>query len=497
LQYSFCKFKNWPLSIFKNVFAGLGGQDKPSPDRFAYIRRMTLISFIKRSWKKLQQAGLDEHIGNEEKKLILLLNQIASAGIVILFVYIGLCLYLRRMELLGFTLIGITCFSLTLVFNARKKFTLARYYFALIFTFFTFVTAWMTGLEGKGQYGFIGTAIIPLVIFRDRRVIVGLLLLNMLAFVFTNIFLQDRPPILTLEKEFFAIANYFSFLTVTTIIFLITWYFKRNNEEYQQTVLLQKEVIAEKNREMTESLEYARNIQHAILPTGSELTDLLGSNFVLYIPRDIVSGDFYRACRLSENKVLFLVADCTGHGVPGAMMSMIGHSLLNEIVVEKKIHNPAAILNELRERIIKTLASQEKKRDDGMDIALCVLDSDSAQLEFAGANNHLWILRNAEWIELKADKQPVGNYPNAKPFTRQVIQLQKGDELFLYSDGFADQFGGPKGKKFKPSRLKDLLREAQFISPAEKKEKLAGEFRKWKGELEQVDDVCLLGIRVG
>ncbi len=226
--------------------------------------------------------------------------------------------------------------------------------------------------------------------------------------------------------------------------------------------------------------------------------------FILYRPKDIVSGDFYYAQAhkaLGSSKEIFYLctADCTGHGVPGALMSMVGISRLNESILEKNIVKPNEILDNVRRGIIDSLNPEgsEEESKDGMDCVLCAYDFENNKLEFAAANNPLWLVRNREVIEYKADKMPVGKYNDElKPFTLQTIDLQKGDTIYTFTDGFADQFGGPKGKKFKYKQLQDMLLAAVDLPLDTQKEQLNTAFEKWKGDLEQVDDVCVIGIRI-
>tara|TARA_Y100000589_G_scaffold246893_1_gene234749 strand:- start:68037 stop:70058 length:2022 start_codon:yes stop_codon:yes gene_type:complete len=273
-------------------------------------------------------------------------------------------------------------------------------------------------------------------------------------------------------------------------------------EEQKKIVDRQKQLVEEKNKEITASIAYAKRIQYAILPPQKLLSTLLPNSFVLYKPKDIVSGDFYW---LEQNKdkdiVLFAAADCTGHGVPGAMVSVVCNNGLNRAVREHSITIPGEILNKAREIILQEFEKSEENVQDGMDISLCALNKNTGELKWAGANNPLYIIRSEnqkeyKLLEFKPDKQPVGKTDNPKPFTTHSIQLQKGDTIYLFTDGFADQFGGEKGKKLKYKRFKELLLEIQNLSMNEQKEFLNNFFTQWKGNLEQIDDVCILGVRV-
>lgn len=220
--------------------------------------------------------------------------------------------------------------------------------------------------------------------------------------------------------------------------------------------------------------------------------------FILYKPKDIVSGDFYWALEIN-NKFYICTADCTGHGVPGAMMSMLNISYLNESIIEKGIYAPDKVLNHIREEIITSLNPEgsEEESKDGMDCILACFDFTNYTLEYAAANNSFYVIRDKEIITCAADKMPVGKSPRDKePFTLHTVPLKKGDIVYMLTDGLPDQFGGPKGKKFKYKQLEEILIENNHKSMEEQKSILNERFEDWKGNLEQVDDVCLIGVRV-
>jgi serine phosphatase RsbU (regulator of sigma subunit) len=225
---------------------------------------------------------------------------------------------------------------------------------------------------------------------------------------------------------------------------------------------------------------------------------------VFYKPKDILSGDFYWIEQKGD-LVFVAAADCTGHGVPGALISIVNYNLLNKAVLEKDLINPADILNYVNQQLTVALHQtfQESSVKDGMDISLCVLNTKTFELQFSGANNPIYIIKQmenavTELVEVKADKFPVGAFVDeqVQSFTAKDIQLQKNDVIYLFSDGYADQFGGEKGKKFKYKQLKDILLEHQLLLMAEQCSILEQKFYNWKGNLEQVDDVLVIGIRV-
>ena len=255
----------------------------------------------------------------------------------------------------------------------------------------------------------------------------------------------------------------------------------------------QKEEIEEQHKDITDSINYAKRIQAAILPPARIVKEYLEESFILYKPKDVVAGDFYWM-EVNDGTVLFAAADCTGHGVPGAMVSVVCNNAMNRAVREFGLRHPASILDKVTDLVIEQFEKSEEEVRDGMDIALCSLNE--GKLEFSGANNPVWIIRNGEVLETKGTKQPVGKHDRRRTFDNHLINLEVGDSIYIFTDGYVDQFGGEKGKKFKSKAFKELLLSIQSKSMAEQKNVIEQNFESWRGELEQVDDVCVIGVRV-
>jgi serine phosphatase RsbU (regulator of sigma subunit)/Tfp pilus assembly protein PilF len=257
------------------------------------------------------------------------------------------------------------------------------------------------------------------------------------------------------------------------------------------------EQLSEKNKEITDSIRYAKRIQAAILPPRRIVKEYLKDSFILYKPKDVVAGDFYWMESV-EDVVYFAAADCTGHGVPGAMVSVVCNAGLNRSVREFALRDPARILENTRDLVVKEFEKSDEDVKDGMDISLCALNTKTHELMWAGANNPLWLVKKdaAEIIEVKADKQPIGKYEASRPFTSHALQLSAGDTIYIFSDGYPDQFGGENGKKYKSGKFKKTLIELSEKSIDLQKEFLDQEFEAWRGDLEQIDDVCVIGVRV-
>jgi serine phosphatase RsbU (regulator of sigma subunit) len=264
----------------------------------------------------------------------------------------------------------------------------------------------------------------------------------------------------------------------------------------------QRDEIAQRKKEIDDSILYAKRIQNAIMPPESLISSLLPENFILFKPRDIVSGDYYWFAE-KNNKIYYAAADCTGHGVPGAFMSMLGVSFLNDIITASENEIKASeVLDELRLKIIYALhqTGEVHEAKDGMDIALCVIDYVNMEVQFAGAFNPLFIIRNEDLIVVNADRMPIGIYEyegDKNSFTNNVLKLHKGDLLYVFSDGYADQFGGPAGKKFMLGRFKKVLEKIKDLSMEEQRQYLDDTIEKWrKGVSPQIDDILVMGVRI-
>jgi serine phosphatase RsbU (regulator of sigma subunit) len=270
---------------------------------------------------------------------------------------------------------------------------------------------------------------------------------------------------------------------------------EKQNEELE----IQSHKISLQHKEITDSIRYAKRIQTAVMPDKETLDSLLPKHYVLFRPKDIVSGDFFWVKKVN-NKIVVAAADCTGHGVPGGFLSMLGVSFLNEIFAINKDYKANEILNQLKVNIKDILFHEGRdifENKDGMDIALCIIDLEKNKLQFAGANNPLYIIRNKSILDYSADKMPIGVYLGEKEsFTNNDIDLQKGDIIVVFSDGFRDQFGGPKQKRMKTSGFKQILLDISDKPIKQQKELLEKHYDNWKGETEQIDDIIVFGIQI-
>lgn len=290
----------------------------------------------------------------------------------------------------------------------------------------------------------------------------------------------------------------YSILAVLGIIlvFSILLYKRWKQAQAQQRIIEEKNQLVElKNREILDSINYAKRIQTAILPSDEQIRSHIPDHFLFYLPKAIVAGDFYWIQEV-DNRLYIAVADCTGHGVPGALMSVVCNNALNRSIREYEMTVPGEILDKTREIIVDEMSKNNTSISDGMDISLCCFDRDNSELTWSGANNALWIYQQNQLLEFKSDRQPIGMYDQYKPFTTHTISLESDARIFLFTDGIADQFGGSTNKKLKPAGFKDILINTMYLPIEKQKTAFQEAFSKWKGENEQVDDICILAFKL-
>lgn len=309
---------------------------------------------------------------------------------------------------------------------------------------------------------------------------------------------QDEKIVLQAEaiqkQKIIILTVVLALLLVFGLVYFI-WRIYRNKKRANILLQAQRDQIAYQKKHIMDSIQYAKRIQTAILPSLELFTHSL-DHFVLFKPRDVVSGDFYWAEEI-DGMYMIVTADCTGHGVPGALMSMLGVSLLNEIIISKEIKRPDLILNELRNKIIEALKQEPGNiLKDGMDMTVCLLDRKKNLLQFSGANNPLYLISEGQLTQIKGDSMPVAIHDIMNPFSLHQMELKPGDAFYTFSDGYADQFGGPAEKKFLIKNFRNLLLSIQDLPMIEQGNRLDEVFEDYRKELEQIDDVVIIGVKV-
>jgi tetratricopeptide (TPR) repeat protein len=285
-------------------------------------------------------------------------------------------------------------------------------------------------------------------------------------------------------------------LLVLVFSYFLYQRFRLTNKQ-NRIIAKQKLIVEQKNKEVTDSIVYAKRLQQAIIPPEEMILRIFPGTFIFFQPKDIIAGDFYWLEDYGDSYYL-AAADCTGHGVPGAIVSVVCSNALNRALKEYKMLSTGNLLDKARELVLETFARSGEVIKDGMDISLIRIkksfEGNKVDIEWSGANNSLWYIEDNQMKTVKCDKQPIGKTDNAFPFTAHKLQLKKGSRVYLYTDGFADQFGGPKGKKFKYKPMEDLLLKIQSLPGEEQRQILEKNFADWKGQLEQIDDVSVIGL---
>jgi serine phosphatase RsbU (regulator of sigma subunit) len=397
--------------------------------------------------------------------------------------------------------------SLSNFFLHRKKLHAFSFYVSCIYgvVYFGFGTVFF-GLISNLQFFLLVMCSIAIVLFDGMIFLKIYVAIAIATFFFVFIYMTGRAGLIPFgedmkrAQQIIGLVNLFTLFFIT-VVFLL--FFKRDNVLFQKAIIEQKKLVQEKQKEIIDSITYAKRIQEAILPSPHYWLKNLPDSFVLYKPKDIVAGDFYwmetftnSHSKTGRDFIFFAAADCTGHGVPGAMVSVVCNNALNRSLLEFKLTDTGEVLDKTRELVIATFGKSDKEVKDGMDISLCRLDPGANELQWSGSNNPLWYIHNSELKEIKPNKQPIGNYAEQKPFTAHTLQLEKGDLIYIFTDGYADQFGGPNGKKFKHKQLEEKLLSICGEPLNKQKEILDQTFEGWRKNLEQIDDVCVIGIRI-
>ncbi|MCE3280627.1 MAG: protein serine/threonine phosphatase [Bacteroidetes bacterium] len=446
-------------------------------------------------WNKISRIGLRDEEDVMQFREVILLNRILVVMMGVMCFYIPVEVYLNGSGLVHLVVLMMVLLTLTLVFHYFRFFRFARYYVYLTGTIFVTCMGLVVG-KGAGNYvSLIPVVLLIVILFKTTIEKVLCFLLTVSLYLIQNYLFGVIQPQVQLTETNQAFFSVVFFLLAMILTFIAGFYLMRTNGEYETIIIDHKEKMELKNKEITDSINYAKRIQAAILPTDSVFRTHLPDSFVLYKPKDIVAGDFYWLEKKND-LVIFAAADCTGHGVPGAMVSVICNNALNRSVREFDLTDPAKILDKTREIIISEFEKSDDEVKDGMDISLCCYNPETKQLVWAGANNPLWIINEKGLTEYKANKQPIGKFYDPKPYTSHTLQLKKNDLIFIFTDGYQDQFGGPKGKKFKASSLKNLILSLRDKQTAEQKVIIDNTFESWKGNLEQIDDVCIIGVKI-
>ncbi len=438
---------------------------------------------MKKQFLRIINVGVNSQNNEDTNEFIKLINGISLLGFPICFYYTVLFIILGYPYLVMLFTIGIPLFILPIIINKFNNVKRARFILCTFVPIYFLIITIALGRESGFYLSFLVITAPPILFFDSLKKAMPYIWFGILCFILSFLGIAYFNPEGNLP---FSMMIYITnlFMVLSTQLLLVVF--------FKTEITSNRLILRVKNKEILDSIAYAKRIQEAILPQLKLFHQNLNEIFVLYKPKDVVAGDFYWM-ELKNNKVLFAAADCTGHGVPGAMVSVVCNNALNRAVREHGLTIPGEILTKTREIVIQEFEKSEEDVKDGMDIALCALEGN--KLQYAGAHNPLWIIRNGEIIETKANKQPIGQFDNPEPYTTHSFNLEQGDSLYIFSDGYIDQFGGEKGKKFKAKAFRKLLLSIQDKSMEEQKTVIDESFETWRGNLEQIDDVCVIGVR--
>jgi serine phosphatase RsbU (regulator of sigma subunit) len=451
-------------------------------------------------WTRLSRLGLKESSTRGKTRRAQITNRMLFISTCVGFSYIPIFISLENgMIPLIFNIVLTLCISSLFLFSWKGRHQIAGVTLCLLLTIhIVVISVFIQG--GTARYYLIQIAILGFALIRSLRIGTLLFIFAAISFFIAEYAYKFIEPLMIRNGSDHVTLYIFNMTVIFLAGYYLIYHLKKTNDNFESDLFAQRDqiekqhkVLEESHAEIQDSIRYAKRIQSAILPSEILIQKLIPDSFIMYQPKDIVAGDFYW---LEENNghVLIAAADCTGHGVPGALVSVVCNNALNRSVHEHEIIEPNKILDKTRSIVVEQFEKSHEDVKDGMDIALCSIKD--KKLIFSGAHNPLWILRKEELIEFKGDRQPVGKFEHAKPYTSHEFDVQTNDMIYLFTDGFADQFGGERGKKFGLKALRILLKSIHNLSVAEQKKALSLVFQNWMGELEQVDDVCFIGLRI-
>lgn len=455
--------------------------------------------------KQLINQGIKPGLPFHEQKKIRLTNSFALVGIVIVTFFLITAIFfpvdknLQAGDIFSQSINFLMSF-LVYFLTARHKYYLSRVILVLWLPLFLSAVALFFGMQMTASYiSIIPTALLVIFLFDTKKEIIFFYLYCFAVFLFVA--LNEKfvfIPKIPIELENYGPVYFFECVMAFFFLYVIGSSFKSEHMQYQQTILHKNQELETQKQDIVASINYAKRIQTAVLPQEETIARNLPLSFILYKPKDIVSGDFYWFHEIDKDNCILVCADCTGHGVPGAFMTVIASSLLNQTVIDNKIYDPSDILMEVNSLLNMTL-KQDKERlgvQDGMDLSLVKIDKAARELTITSAKRPVVFIHNKQMQEFKGSKYSIGGIREGeKKFEEITLKYQEEDMLYFFTDGYHDQFGGEKGKKYSSKRLKEFLFSIHQESIPAQKEKLISEMSSWMGELEQVDDMCVVGIR--
>ena len=427
---------------------------------------------------------------------IRLLTYISFTAVFTALFYSILFLFLGETAPAILDLMLVILFIPSLVLIRFKKHYLAKYLLIINANIAILLVIVVYGQQYRNELFYIVSSVLGIILFREKKHGLISFVLAISFFLFTKVYLKNSKAIYPTDESLTYPLAIIGLISICVIVYLLILYIKNETLGYEEKIISAYKNLDEKKNYILDSLNYAASIQMAVFGSKSQILKHFKEGFILFKPKDIVSGDFYWFGSVEDEKII-VSADCTGHGVPAALMTIMGNDLLNEIVLQDKIIRPDKVLEELDRKIINGLSNENGvERQDGMDISIVSINTEKQRIYFAGAKNPLYIIYKDEIEIKKGSFFPIGSnqYNTKKQYELHELNYKKETKIYLFSDGFQDQFGGEKGKKFMKKRFRELIYETRIVSMQEQKKILINEFNAWKKEEDQTDDVIVIGL---
>ena len=453
-----------------------------------------MLSFF----KKLKDWGIDETTDLEEVRSIRLLTYICFISSSTAIFYSIIFLFLGELIPAALDIILTLLFLPSLILNKFKKHKLAKALMIINVNLAVFFLIVVYGVKGQNNLFFITTSMFGISFYKNKLNGFLSFLTAILFYIISELYHHHFEPLYGINEDILYPLNFIGIISISLIVYLLGYHTKNESKVYENKIVEYNSILEQKRKYAIDSLKYAANIQNAIMGRKTKILSNFEDGFILFRPKDIVSGDFYWFGESNGIKII-AAADCTGHGVPAALMTIMGNNFLNQIVSEKEITSPDLILKALNKKILKQLKNEDNKDlNDGMDIAILSIDEKAQKILFAGAMSSVLQVSQGQTRAIRGTNLPIGSlqYGMEKYYEKEEIPYRKGDLFYLFSDGFQDQFGGPKGKKFMKKNLRELIFKNAHLSLATQEKELKKVLLDWQQDEEQTDDILIIGIQL-
>ena len=459
---------------------------------FSNLRRLSII----KSTLDIKNWGIRQDTPANEIRSIRLLNYICFIGVITGFFYSIIFLFLGDYIPAILDTVLVSLFLPSLILNKKFRYFTARILLILNSNIAVLSVVIVYGNMYPNDLFFIVTSLFGVIIFKNKRQGFLSLMVALIFYMISKIYLEHYSPLYQIGEDLIYPFSLIGLVSIVIITYLLTTYIKNENQNYEKQITDINEDLNYKKSYILNSLKYASRIQKAIIGGKEDILKKFNDGFIIFKPKDIVSGDFYWFAEVGDNKII-AAADCTGHGVPAAFMTIMGNNFLNEIVFDDTILSPEKILEVLDKKIVKQLVQVNGKDvNDGMDISILKINKKNKNIEYASAMNSIIRVSNNELSTMRGARFPVGSnqYGTTKEYFKTSINYNEGDKFYLLTDGYQDQFGGQKGKKFLKKNLHKFIQEIHNLPMSGQREQLETKLREWQQNEVQTDDILIIGL---